>query len=68
MTEKMTMEENVKVKYIGLDNEVTTLKTGDIGTILLDYEDGFFEVEFLNSDGTVRVLEVIDKELLKVIK
>ena len=68
MAEREKLEINTKVRYIGLDNEVTALKSGDIGTILLDYEDGFFEVEFLNSDKTVKALEVIDKELLEVIK
>ena len=38
------------------------------GTVLVDYEDGYFEVEFLNPDGTTKVLEVLDGEFLEIIK
>ena len=62
------MKVNTIIRYTGPDNEVTLLKSGDTGTVLMDYEDGYFEVEFLNPDGTIKVLEVLDGEFLEIIK
>ena len=62
------MKMNTVVRYIGPDNEVTMLKSGETGTILMDYEDGFFEVEFVNPDGTTKALEVLDREFLEIVK
>lgn len=56
------------VIYTGEDNEVTTLKKGNTGEIILDYEDGYFEVEFLNEEGVIKVLEVINEEFLEKVK
>lgn len=56
------------VVYIGENNDITTLKTGDTGEIIFDYEDTYFEVEFLNEEGIVKVLEVINKEFLEKVK
>ena len=60
-----TMETGNRVIYTGEDNEVTTLKKGDTGTILLAYGDGYFEVEFLDEEGLVNVLETLSGEFLE---
>ena len=59
------MEIGNKVVYIGEDNDVTTLKNGDTGTILLSHGDGYFEVEFLDEEGIVKVLETLNDEFLE---
>ena len=59
------MEIGNKVVYIGEDNDVTTLKNGDTGTILLAHGDGYFEVEFLDEEGIVKVLETLNDEFLE---
>ena len=38
--QEQNMETGNKVKYTGADNEVTLLKNGDTGTILLSHGDG----------------------------
>ena len=53
------METGNKVRYTGEDNEVTMLKKNDTGTILLSHGDGYFEVEFLDEEGIVKVLETL---------
>ncbi|MCP1223975.1 DUF4926 domain-containing protein [Sebaldella sp. S0638] len=59
------MEIGNRVVYIGEDNDVTTLKNGDTGTILLSHGDGYFEVEFLDEEGIVKVLETLNDEFLE---
>ena len=59
------METGNKVKYTGEDNDVTMLKNGDIGTILLSHDDGYFEVEFLDEEGIAKVLETLNEEFLE---
>ena len=59
------METGNRVIYTGEDNKVTTLKKGDTGTILLAYGDGYFEVEFLDEEGIVKVLETLSEEFLE---
>ena len=59
------MEIGNRVVYIGEDNDVTTLKNGDTGTILLSHGDGYFEVGFLDEEGIVKVLETLNDEFLE---
>ena len=59
------MEAGHKVRYTGDDNEVTLLKKYDTGTILLSHGDGYFEVEFLDEEGIVKVLETLSEEFLE---
>ena len=59
------MEIGNRVVYIGEDNDVTTLKNGDTGTILLSHGDGYFEVELLDEEGIVKVLETLNDEFLE---
>ena len=59
------MEIGNKVRYTGEDNEVTMLKKDDTGTILHDHDDGYFEVEFLDEEGIVKVLETLNEEFLE---
>ncbi len=61
------MKTGDKVKYTGEDNEVTMLKNSDTGTILLSHGDGYFEVEFLDEEGIVKVLETLSEEFLEKI-
>ena len=53
------------VRYTGENNEVNNLKNGDIGAVILDYSDGYFEIEFLDSEGITKVIEVINEEFLE---
>jgi hypothetical protein len=59
------MKTGSKVIYTGEDNEVTMLKKGDAGIILLSHGDGYFEVEFLDEEGIVKVLETLNEEFLE---
>ena len=61
------METGNKVRSTGEDNEVTMLKKNDTGTILLSHGDGYFEVEFLDEEGIVKVLETLSEEVLEKI-
>lgn len=62
------MKENDRVSYIGSDNDVLSLKNGDVGTILKEHGNGFYEVEFTDEEGITVVLEVLADEFLKKIK
>lgn len=58
-----------RVRYVGPENPHNGLSVGDIGYVIEDYDDGNYEVEFSNADGTTRVQAVIqirDLELAEV--
>ena len=59
------MKTGSRVVYTGEDNDVTMLKSGDTGTIILSHGAGYFEVEFLDDEGIVKVLETLSEEFLE---
>jgi len=48
-----------RVRFVGPVKDHPGLCIGDIGYIIEDYENGNYEVEFSNSDGSTRVQAVI---------
>jgi hypothetical protein len=47
-----------RVQFVGPVNDYPDLRIGDIGYVIEDYEDGNYEVEFSNPDGSTRVQAV----------
>lgn len=54
-----------KVKFTGFGGEEGPVKTGDIGYVIEDYQDGNFEVEFSTPDGISFAQEVISERFLE---
>lgn len=44
-----------------------TLYTGQVGTIVIDYDGKVFEVEFCNNDGTTYAMETIPANQLMLL-
>jgi hypothetical protein len=64
------MKQFDRVRFVGggidISNETVELRVGDIGYIIEDYADGFYEVEFMNDDGSTRVQAVLAKHMMEV--
>lgn len=55
-----------RVKYLGREVIDEKIKSGDIGYVIEIYDDGNFEVEFSNLDGTTRGTVVLAEHKLEV--
>lgn len=55
-----------RVQFIGSTKDYSDLRSGDIGYVIERYEDGNYEVEFSNPDGSTRVQTVIPENYLAV--
>lgn len=53
-----------RVRFIGAVDDYPDLRVGDIGYVIEDYDDGNYEVEFSNPDGSTRVQAVISEGYL----
>lgn len=47
--------------------ELITLCKGQVGTIVMEYDGEFFEVEFSNNDGTTYAMETIPANQLMLL-
>lgn len=47
--------------------EAITLYKGQVGTIVMEYDDEVFEVEFSNNDGTTYAMETIPANQLMLL-
>jgi hypothetical protein len=45
------------VRYIGPSEFAPQLGRGEIGTILEVYENDYYEIEFVNEDGSTKLLQ-----------
>jgi hypothetical protein len=57
-----------RVKYLGREIVEEKIKSGDIGYVIEIYDDGSFEVEFSNLDGTTRGTIVLAEHEIEVAK
>lgn len=63
----MSIKLYAKVKYVGDGLDQAGLAMGDVGYVIEDYEDGNYEVEFSNPDGSTRVQTVIAEDKLSAV-
>lgn len=64
----MTIAMFDRVRYLGREIVDEKIKSGDIGYVIEIYDDGNFEVEFSNADGTTRGVVVLAEHELEVAK
>ena len=57
-----------RVKFVGPKKSYPDLHVGDIGYVIEDYEDGNYEVEFSNLDGSTRAQTVVSEIYLIVVE
>ena len=62
----MSIKLYTRVKFVGPIKDYPDLCVGDTGYVIEDYEDGNYEVEFSNPDGSTRVQTVIPENYLTV--
>ena len=55
-----------RVRYVGPNGFYNFVKENDIGYIIEDYQDGNYEVEFSNADGSTREQAVIPGDFLQL--
>jgi len=68
MEPKMKLVLYSRVIYIGPNSFYDFIKESDVGYIIEDYEDGNYEVEFSDADGSTRVQTVVPEVFLRSIE
>jgi hypothetical protein len=56
-----------RVRYIGTKDFCEDLGYGDKGTVVENYGDGNYEVDFSNADGTQDVVMAFPEEFLEIV-
>ena len=59
----VALTENISATHFETGDNITLYK-GQVGTIVMDYDGIFFEVEFANNDGTTYAMETISANQL----
>ncbi|PWU29944.1 hypothetical protein DK254_07305 [Pseudomonas sp. RW407] len=55
-----------RIRYIGPSGLYDGVKVNDVGYIIEDYDDGNYEVEFSDADGSTRAQSVIPEDFLQL--
>jgi hypothetical protein len=56
-----------RVQYIGTKDYCEELEYGAFGTVVEDYKDGNYEVDFSTIDGTTDVVMALPEKFLRVV-
>ncbi len=55
-----------RVRYVGPSGLYDCIEPNDVGYIIEDYDDGNYEVEFSNADGSTKAQSVISEDFLQL--